>query len=62
MTEIIVSGMRPTGSLHLGHYVGVIKNWLKFQEDYESYFFLADWHAVTSNYHSIDVIKRSRHE
>jgi len=48
--ERIVSGMRPTGSLHLGHYFGVLKNWLEFQEKYECYFFVADWHALTSEY------------
>ncbi|KUJ95878.1 MAG: tryptophanyl-tRNA synthetase [Desulfonauticus sp.] len=46
----IVSGMRPTGPLHLGHYFGVLKNWINFQEEYECYFFVADWHALTSEY------------
>ena len=62
MSEIIVSGMRPTGALHLGHYVGVIKNWVELQETNECFFFLADWHALTSCYDDIDVIKKSRHE
>jgi tryptophanyl-tRNA synthetase len=46
----IVSGMRPTGKLHLGHYLGVIKNWLKLQEENQCYFFIADWHALTNKY------------
>ncbi|MCM0756792.1 tryptophan--tRNA ligase [Desulfovibrio aminophilus] len=46
----IVSGMRPTGPLHLGHYFGVLVNWLKLQEEYDCYFFVADWHAMTSEY------------
>lgn len=46
----IVSGMRPTGPLHLGHYFGVLVNWIKLQEQYECYFFVADWHAMTSEY------------
>ena len=46
----IVSGMRPTGPLHLGHYFGVLKNWIELQEDHNCYFFVADWHALTSEY------------
>lgn len=46
----IVSGMRPTGPLHLGHYFGVLKNWIELQKDYECFFFVADWHALTSEY------------
>lgn len=46
----VVSGMRPTGKLHLGHYHGVLRNWLKLQEDYDCYFFVADWHALTTEY------------
>lgn len=45
-----VSGMRPTGSLHLGHYFGVIKNWLELQNNFDAYFFVADWHALTSDF------------
>lgn len=45
----VLSGMRPTGYLHLGHYHGVLKNWIELQEKYESYFFVADWHALTTN-------------
>jgi len=46
----IVSGMRPTGSLHLGHYFGVIKNWLNLQKDNECFFFTANWHALSTKY------------
>ncbi len=46
----VVSGMRPTGPLHLGHYHGVLKNWLKLQYEYECFFFVADWHALTTHY------------
>ncbi len=46
----IVSGMRPTGALHLGHYHGAIKNWLQLQTEAECFFFVADWHALTTHY------------
>ena len=50
MTKRIVSGMRSTGKLHFGHYLGVIQNWVKLQKEYESFFFVADWHALTTKY------------
>ncbi len=46
----VLSGMRPTGSLHLGHYHGVLQNWLKLQHEHECFFFVADWHALTTDY------------
>ena len=46
----VLSGMRPTGQLHLGHYHGVLKNWVKLQHEYECFFFVADWHALTTSY------------
>jgi tryptophanyl-tRNA synthetase len=46
----VLSGMRPTGKLHLGHYHGVLKNWIKLQHTHECYFFVADWHALTTEY------------
>jgi len=46
----VLSGMRPTGKLHLGNYMGALANWVKMQDDYECYFFIADWHALTSDY------------
>ena len=48
----VLSGMRPTGKLHLGHYHGVLKNWLRLQHEYDCYFFAADWHALTTEYES----------
>jgi tryptophanyl-tRNA synthetase len=46
----VLSGMRPTGRLHLGNYMGALYNWVKLQEDYDCYFFIADWHALTTDY------------
>jgi len=46
----VLSGMRPTGALHLGHYHGVLQNWLRLQHEYECLFFVADWHALTTHY------------
>ena len=46
----VLSGMRPTGQLHLGHYHGVLKNWVKLQHEYDCLFFAADWHALTTHY------------
>lgn len=46
----VLSGMRPTGRLHLGHYHGVLKNWVELQHEYECFFFVADWHALTTHY------------
>jgi tryptophanyl-tRNA synthetase len=48
--EIILSGMRPTGRLHLGNYLGAMKNWIAMQDDYNCYFEIADWHALMSDY------------
>ena len=48
--EKVLSGMRPTGKMHLGHYHGVLKNWVKLQHEYPCLFFVADWHALTTNY------------
>ncbi len=52
----VLSGMRPTGKLHLGHYHGVLKNWLKLQHEYECFFFVADWHALTTEYDNSAII------
>ena len=46
----VLSGMRPTGQLHLGHLHGVLKNWVKLQHEYDCFFFVADWHAMTTHY------------
>ncbi len=55
----VLSGMRPTGALHLGHYHGVLKNWVRLQSEYECLFFVADWHALTTHYDSPEIIADS---
>jgi len=52
----VVSGMRPTGRLHLGHLVGALSNWVALQQQYDCFYFVADWHALTSEYASTDDI------
>ncbi len=59
MKKVIVSGMRTTGKLHLGHYLGVIKNWVKLQDDYDCYFFAADWHALTTKYDDTQELRQN---
>ena len=58
----IMSGMRPTGRLHLGHYFGALSNWLQFQNSYESYFSIVDWHALTTKFANVSEIKANVHE
>lgn len=53
----VLSGMRPTGRLHLGHYHGVLENWVKLQHEYQCFFFAADWHALTTHYDTPEVIE-----
>lgn len=55
----VLSGMRPTGSLHLGHYHGVLKNWIALQQQYECLFFVADWHALTTHYDTPEIIEQN---
>lgn len=55
----IVSGMRPTGRLHLGNYEGALKNWVRLQDSYQCYYFVADWHALTSDYADTSAIKEN---
>src|SRR5690349_7512535 len=55
----VLSGMRPTGALHLGHYHGVLKNWIRLQHEYECFFFVADWHALTTHYDTPQVIEQN---
>ena len=57
--ERVLSGMRPTGALHLGHYHGVLKNWVKLQHEYPCLFFVADWHALTTQYDNPQGIEKS---
>ena len=58
----VLSGMRPTGRMHLGHYHGALKNWVRLQEEYECLFFVADWHALTTHYETPDLIESSVYE
>jgi len=55
----VLSGMRPTGALHLGHFHGVLKNWVKLQHEHPCLFFVADWHALTTHYEEPDVVGRN---
>lgn len=55
----VLSGMRPTGRLHLGHLHGVLKNWIKLQHEYECFFFVADWHALTTHYGDQDLFSEN---
>jgi len=58
----VLSGMRPTGALHLGHYHGVLKNWAKLQSEYPCLFFVADWHALTTDYESPGQVEKTAWE
>ena len=60
--ERVLSGMRPTGALHLGHYHGALKNWAQLQNDNDCLFFVADWHALTMHYESPEVIAAHTHD
>jgi len=55
----VLSGMRPTGALHLGHYHGVLKNWIRLQHEFECLFFVADWHALTTHYDTPEIIEQN---
>lgn len=57
--DVIVSGMRSTGKLHLGHYLGVIQNWVQLQDKYDCNFFVADWHALTTKYDKTDDLRQN---
>lgn len=58
----VLSGMRPTGALHLGHYHGALKNWIRLQSEMECFYFVADWHALTTHYENPEVIEASVYE
>lgn len=58
----VLSGMRPTGKLHLGHLVGALDNWKQMQEEYDCFFFAADWHALTTEYAETGIIRNSIRE
>src|SRR5574339_497826 len=59
MRPRVLSGMRPTGSMHLGHYHGALKNWVRLQDLYDCFYFVADWHALTTHYDEREVIEKS---
>jgi tryptophanyl-tRNA synthetase len=58
----VLSGMRPTGALHLGHYHGALKNWVRLQSEMECFYFVADWHALTTHYEDASVIEQHVYE
>ena len=60
--ERVVSGMRPTGALHLGHYHGALKNWVKLQSEFPCFYFVADWHALTTHYDESQVVEENAWE
>lgn len=62
MAKRVVSGQRPTGRLHLGHYFGTLKNWVRLQGEYECLFFVADWHALTTKYDDVAGISNDTRE
>src|SRR5258708_17310985 len=55
----VLSGMRSTGKLHLGNYVGALENWVRMQEQYDCFFFIADWHALTTDYADTSRLKEN---
>lgn len=57
--KVVMSGMRPTGKLHLGHWVGALKNWVPFQDTYQCYYSIVDWHALTTDYQEPGKIKEN---
>ncbi|MBV5338604.1 MAG: tryptophan--tRNA ligase [Deltaproteobacteria bacterium] len=59
MKQRVVSGMRPSGRLHIGHYHGVLENWVKMQDSYDCFFFVADWHSLTTEYADTSAIAQS---
>jgi len=60
--KIVLSGMRPTGPLHLGHLAGALRNWIKFQEEYQCYYSIVTWHALSSEYQNSGAIKKNTFE
>ncbi len=62
MKQRVVSGMRPSGRLHIGHYHGVLENWVKMQDSYDCFFFVADWHSLTTEYADTSAIAQSIRE
>jgi tryptophanyl-tRNA synthetase len=59
MRKRVLSGMRPTGKLHLGHYFGTLKNWVALQDECDCYYMLSDWHALTTDYVDTSKVKKN---
>ena len=62
MKERILSGMRPTGKLHLGHFVGALTNWVALQDKYECFYMVADWHALDTDYANTSKLRENTEE
>jgi tryptophanyl-tRNA synthetase len=62
MKSRVLSGMRPTGAMHLGHYHGALQNWVRLQQEHDCFFFVADWHALTTHYEEREVMERHVYE
>ncbi len=62
MKKRVLSGMRPTGPLHVGHLVGALDNWVKMQDDYEAFYCIVDWHALTTDYADTSALRSNVHE
>ena len=60
--QFVLSGLRPTGRVHLGNYFGAVRNWVRLQDSYHCYYFVADWHALTSDYADPDKIRQATFE
>ena len=57
--QYVLSGLRPTGRVHLGNYFGAVRNWVRLQDLFDCYYFVADWHALTSDYADTSKISQS---
>lgn len=62
MQDVVLSGMQPSGKVHLGNLVGALKNWVRLQDEYNCFYFLADWHALTTGYTTPELIKESSND
>lgn len=62
MKGVVLSGMRPTGKLHIGHYHGALENWIKLMDEYDCFYFVADWHALTTDYQNTSELKNNIEE
>ncbi|MBI5039515.1 MAG: tryptophan--tRNA ligase, partial [Nitrospirae bacterium] len=62
MKQRVLSGMRPTGKLHLGNFSGALENWKRLQEEYECFYFVADWHAISTEYANTSPLRDFIHQ